>query len=280
MEDFGLRAGPAAVLLLEVIALVWIGKKTVEILARIRFDREVAVKDNPAAGIALAGFYLALFTALSGLFTEKADTLAREALLTALHGAGAIAALLLSAGLWRPLVQVDFRKDILEGRNAGAALVAAAALIATGLVYRGAVHGQAENVALIAAFFAIGEGALLLCFLLYEWMTPYDVYDEIAGRSNLAAALGSAGMVLASGLVIGNAVEGEFLGWETSIRDAFLYMTPVLAMPLVRVFIAGGMFMGFGRLTREIVEDRNVAAGLVEGAAYVGIALFAVHLLA
>ncbi|MEK7862466.1 MAG: hypothetical protein AAB295_04290, partial [Chloroflexota bacterium] len=145
MEDFGLRAGPAAVLLLEVIALVWIGKKTVEILARIRFDREVAVKDNPAAGIALAGFYLALFTALSGLFTEKADTLAREALLTAIHGAGAIAALLLSAGLWRPLVQVDFRKDILEGRNAGAALVAAAALIATGLVYRGAVHGQAAG---------------------------------------------------------------------------------------------------------------------------------------
>ena len=53
----------------------------------------------------------------------------------------------------------------------------------------------------------------------------------------------------------------------------------LLALPLVRILIVNGLFLGFGSVNREVVEDRNAAAGLVEGASYVGIALFAIHLM-
>ena len=54
-------------------------------------------------------------------------------------------------------------------------------------------------------------------------------------------------------------------------------MIPLLALPLVRLLLVNGLFLGFGSVNREIVEDRNAAAGLVEASAYVGTALFAVH---
>jgi len=280
MPHFLSRAGQASVVLLEVIALVWIGKKALELATRTRFREELMVKDNPAAGVALAGFYLALFLALSGLLSGEPGTLAGDAILVAIHGAGAIVALVVSSFLWRPIVRVALREDILTARNVGGGLVTASVLVATGLIYRGAVHLQSENYATVAVFFAIGEGALLLYLLLYEWVTPYNVYEEISAKANVAAAISFAGATIAAGLILGNAVEGVFTNWKDSITDALLYMIPLLALPLVRLVVVNGLFLGFGSVNREIVEDRNAAAGMVEASAYVGIALFAVHMLA
>jgi len=279
MAHFLSRAGQASVVLLEVIALVWIGKKALELATRTRFRDELMVKDNPAAGVMLAGFTLSLFLAISGLLDGEATTLGRDALITAIHGTGAIVAIIVSSFLWRPLVRVTLREDILQARNVGGGLVSAAVLVATGLIYRGAVHLQGENYATIGVFFAIGEGALLLHLLIYEWVTPYDVYEEISAKTNLAAAISFAGATVAAGLILGNAVEGEFTSWKESITSALLYMIPLLALPLVRLLLVNGLFLGFASVNREIVEDRNTAAGLVEASVYVGAAVFAVHFL-
>ncbi len=279
MPDSLVRAGHAAAVVIEAIALVWIGKKATELAARTSFDRELTTNDNPAAGVTLAGFYVGLFLAVSGILAGPSHTLASDLLYGAIHGAAAIACLVLSAAIWRPILQVDFRKDILQGRNLGAGVVAASALVATGLIYRGALGGQSGNAASVAVFFAIGEGALFLAFLLYEWITPYDVYEEIGSKGNTAAAMACSGAILAAGLIVGNAVEGELTTWKDSILESLLYMLPLLALPLVRLLVVNGLLLGFRNVNREVVEDRNAAAGLVEGAAYVGIALFALHLL-
>jgi uncharacterized membrane protein YjfL (UPF0719 family) len=279
MVQFLSRLGHASVVFLEVIALVWLGQKALELATRVRFKQELMVKDNPAAGVTVAGFYLALFIALSGILGGETGTLLEDSILVAIHGTGAVVAILVSSFLWRPIVGVTLREDILAARNVGAGLLSAAVLVATGLVYRGAVNLLADQVAVVAVFFAIGEGALLLYLLLYEWVTPYDVYDEITTKTNVAAALAFAGATLAAGLILGNAVQGVFSTWQQSVTEALLYMIPLLALPLVRILIVNGLFLGFGSVNREVVEDRNAAAGLVEGASYVGIALFAIHLL-
>jgi uncharacterized membrane protein YjfL (UPF0719 family) len=280
MAQFLSRAGHASVILLEVIAFVWLGKKALELATRTRFREELMVKDNPAAGVALSGFYIALFLALSGLLSGEAGPLAVDLRLTALHGAVAILAIAVCSLAWGPIIDLSLREHILARRNLGAGIVMASVLIATGLVYRGAVHLESENPAHVGVFFALGEGALLLFLLLYQWVTPYDVSDEISEKSNVAAAISFAGATLAAGLILGNAVEGAFTTWKESLTEALLYMIPVLVLPLVRVVVVNGLFLEFGSVNREVAEDRNAAAGLVEAAAYVGIALFAVHLLA
>lgn len=279
MTHFLSQAGHASVVLLEVIALVWIGKHALELATRTRIRQELMVQNNPAAGLALAGYYLSLFIALSGLLDGQPGALIDDLLLTAFHGAAAIVALFLSSLLSRFIVHVRLREDILSGRNLGAGAVCAAVLIATGLVYRGAVHLQDGRPGIVAAFFALGEGALLLSLLLYEWVTPYDVYGEIVEKCNVAAAISLAGATIAAGLILGNAVEGEFTGWRDSIQEALIYMSPLLALPLARWAVVNGLFLGFGSVNREIAEDRNPAAGMVEASSYVGIALFFVHLL-
>jgi len=279
MPHFLSLAGHASVILSEVIALVWIGQRAMELAARTRFRQELMSKDNPAAGVALAGYYLSLFIALSGLLSGEAVGLLDDIRITAIHGVAAIAALILSAFLWGPVVHVRLREDILAARNVGAALVMASALIATGLIYRGAVHLQDAHPGIVGAFFGIGEGALLLYLLLYRWLTPYDVDDQISAKGNLAAALSCTGATIAADFILGNAIEGEFLGWRESIQDALLYMTPIFALPLTRWLVVNGLILGFGSVNKEVSEYRNIAAGLVEAAAYVGIALFAVHLI-
>jgi uncharacterized membrane protein YjfL (UPF0719 family) len=280
MEEIASRAGPPLVLFLEVLLLSWAGRRAAELLAGVRFDRELLSRDNPAAAVLAAGYLLGLFLALSGLLVKAGPVrLPRDLGLAASHGAAAFVALLGSAALWRPVVQIDFRKDVLEARNLGAALVAAAAFVATGLIYRGAVAGQVEHPLVVAAFFALGESLLLVHFLVYEWTTPYDVYEEVSPRSNLAAALACTGAVLAAGIILGNAVEGEFVSWSVSTLDALLYAAPLLALPLARRLGVEILLLGSGGLRREIAEERNPAAGLFEGAAYVGLALYAVHLM-
>src|SRR5262245_30001793 len=49
MAHFLSCAAHASVVLLEVIALVWIGKKALELATRTRFREELMVKDNSAA---------------------------------------------------------------------------------------------------------------------------------------------------------------------------------------------------------------------------------------
>jgi uncharacterized membrane protein YjfL (UPF0719 family) len=279
MPHFLSLAGHASVILLEVIALVWIGQRALEIASRTRFRQELMAKDNPAAGVALAGCYLSLFIALSGLLSGEAVALVDDLRITAIHGIAAIVALVLSAFLCRPILHLRLREDVLAARNLGAGLVCASVLIATGLVYRGAVHLQDARPGIVGGFFALGEGALFAYLLAYQWLTPYDVLGEISGKSNVAAAISYSGAILAAGLIVGNAVEGEFLGWRESIQEAFLYMTPLLALPLTRWLVVNGLILGFGSVNRQVAEERNPAAGLVEAAAYVGIALFAVHLI-
>lgn len=278
MDQFLSRVGHASVVFLEVIALVWIGKMALELSTRTRFKQELMVKDNPAAGVTLAGFYLALFISLSGLLAGEPGTLVEDLTVVAIHGVSAIVAIVVSSFLWRPIVGVTLKEDILAAHNLGAGLLSAAVLVATGLIYRGAVNLEADHYAVVGVFFALGEGALLLYLLLYEWVTPYNVYEEIADRTNVAAAVSFAGATVAAGLILGNAVQGAFVTWKESITDSLIYMIPLLALPLVRWIVVNGLILGFGNVNKEVSEEKNSAAGLVEAAAYVGIALFSIHL--
>jgi uncharacterized membrane protein YjfL (UPF0719 family) len=279
MDQILSHALHSAVLLLEVLALVWAGKKIAERLTRTNFDRELMTIDNPASGIALSGFYLGLFVALSGLLAGEAHTLGEDALRTAGYGAATITALFLSASLWRPILHLDLRKDIHEARNLGAGLIGAAAFIGSGLVFRGALHGESAQWWAVGVFFLIGEGALFLAILLYEWITPYSILEEVTQKQNVAAAIGLSGAIVASGLIVGNAMEGDFTTWRASIRDSLLHLLPLLALPLVRSLVVNGLLLSFRNVNREVTEDRNPAVGLVEASAYIGIAVFVLHLL-
>jgi uncharacterized membrane protein YjfL (UPF0719 family) len=273
------RAAHPAVLFLEVLALVGVGRALGGLLLGVKVREQLWDKDNPAAGLVLGGFTLGLFLALAGLLQGEATTLAADALDVALHGAGALLGMGLAAGLWRVLLDLELRRDVIEARNLGAALLIAASFVATGLIYQGALSGEGSRGLVAAGFFALGQGALFAAVLLYEFLTPYDVAEEVGVKANSAAAVAASGAILAAGLLVGDAVSGDFESWKTSILATLPYLLPAALLPVVRWTIVNGLLLGFRSADREIAQDRNLAVGAVEAAAYVGVAVVLVVLL-
>lgn len=273
------RAVPPAVLFLEVLALVGLGRLLGGLLLGVKIREQLWSKDNPAAGLVLGGFTLGLFLALAGLLQGDATTLAADAGDVAIHGAGALAGMTLAAGLWRVLLDLDLGRDVVEGRNLGAALLIGVSFVATGLVYQGALSGDGSRGLVAAGFFALGQGALFAAVLLYEFLTPYDVAKEVGVKANAAAAVAASGAVLAAGLLVADAVAGDFGGWKASILETLPHLLPAALLPAVRWTIVNGLLLGGRSADREIAEDRNLAVGAVEAAAYVGVAVVLVVLL-
>jgi uncharacterized membrane protein YjfL (UPF0719 family) len=54
----------------------------------------------------------------------------------------------------------------------------------------------------------IGVGVFWICFVIVDRLTPYDLWDEIVDKKNLALAIVVAAMCIAIGLIVAAAVHG------------------------------------------------------------------------
>ena len=64
------------------------------------------------------------------------------------------------------------------------------------------------------AFWALGQAALVLAGLVYEWITPYSIHDEIE-KDNVAAGVAFAGALVGIGVIVFHASAGNFISWAS-----------------------------------------------------------------
>jgi putative membrane protein len=57
-------------------------------------------------------------------------------------------------------------------------------------------------------FALIGVAIFWICFVIVDKITPYDLWDEIVGKRNLALAIVVASMCLSIGLIVAAAIHG------------------------------------------------------------------------
>lgn len=174
---------------------------------------------------------------------------------------------------------VRLRRDIIENRNVGSALVLLASFVATGLIFAGAVRGEGAGPMAwltLLTFQIVGQLMLALTAQLFKVVTRFKLHHEIGPGRNLAAAVGFAGALVAIGIVLNRAVGGNFAGWSASLGGFLLYSLPLVLLWPVRYLVVNGLLLSFKNLDREIAVDRNVGVGVVEAAAYVGLALLIV----
>lgn len=263
-------------LLVEAVVLVWIAKQLWGVVLRRNVDVELTTNDNPAAALALAGYFFGVFIALSGVLSSPSRALIPDLLDSGAYGLAGV--LVLFASLFgAPWVGgVKLSRDILEKRNVGAAMVLFANFVATGLIYAGAVSGDDTGLmawVTLLVFQVLGQLTLVAMAHLFEFITPYDLHAEITERQNMAAAVGYAGALVAIGLLLHNAVRGDFVSWSTDLRSYLIYCLPLLLLWPVRELVVNGVMLSFKNLNKEISVDRNVGAGLIEASVYVGFAL-------
>ncbi|HXX66758.1 MAG TPA: DUF350 domain-containing protein [Polyangiaceae bacterium] len=282
MSDWPLRVIVALAIL---VALAGFARAVLPWTLHVDMRRELERHRNVSLGIGYSGFLVGvLHIAGSALGHTSGAQIAGASLALGLGAASiALFAALGHVGL-RLLATVDLRAGM-RANNAGAGVVAAGAYIGLGQVMAGAVSADSEggSWATTMVFLAIGLGAFVAVSRLYRRLTRYDDDAEIA-RGNLAAALGYAGLLVAVGMIAGHAIEGTFLGYATSLRLTGQALALVALLYVVRQFLVQGILLGGGfrlaggRLDDEIAVDRNVGAGAVEAAAYVGAAIVALRI--
>jgi uncharacterized membrane protein YjfL (UPF0719 family) len=259
----------AAVVLLALARWVqqWLYGKTLHAL--------LTEDDNPAMGIAIAGYLFGVFWTVTILLANLSYELLPDLLSVLLYGGvGIVLLTAVALGTCRVFLGTGIQEQ-LAARNVAAAIVVAGVYIATSLTYSGTLSGEGGGFWILLLFFLLGQLALLGITYAFRWLTSYDDVQEIAA-GNVAAALALTGLLIAVGLIVRWAVAGEYLGFFRSLGDFLLALVfyPVRQVIVQWLLLGGAMHWRNSLLDSEIAHDKNVAAGLLEATAYVTSALF------
>ena len=260
--------------LISAFVLFWLGKLVKDLTTTSYSVREELVeKDNVALGVAMAGYYFGLVMAIGGTLSGPSQGLENDLIDIGIYGLLAIILLNLSRLVNDGLILHGFkiRDELIDDQNAGTGAVIAASYIATGLVIFGAVSGEIGGIMTTVIFWALGQVALVLAGLVYEWITPYSIHDEIE-KDNVAAGVAFAGALVGIGVIVFHASAGNFISWEVNLQDfAIEVVAGLILLPIVR-FIADVILLPGQKLTNEIAnqEHPNLGAGFIEATSYVG----------
>ncbi|MDW3647441.1 MAG: DUF350 domain-containing protein [Bacteroidia bacterium] len=270
--------------ILSYIGLFFFAKWLKGAFSSYNLDEQLTHYDNNAVSVSTAGYFVGVTAVFIGAIVDPAPnlTLAERAAISpnisafdmdtfldlSLSVGIAIAGILLLHGarlVNRKLILTEFSvdKEIIKDQNPGTGVVEAASYIASGLIIAGALHGEGSNLFISLVFFILGQLCLILFARIYAKLTPYSVHDEIE-KDNLAAGLGFAGGLISIGIIVMQAVSGNFSGW---VEDLSLLAVEVLVVFVYLIavrFIFDKFILRNSDLNTEIAQDQNIGAGLLE----------------
>lgn len=271
-EAFQVVLKPTLFVLLFVVVFV-IGRWVEHLVTSYDVDAAITDADNPALAISLSGYYLGIAIIFIGASLGPSYGLEMDLLLMGGYSLGGVVLLLLSRVINDRLILRDFstEKEIIEDHNMGTGIVLFASYVASALVVAGAIHGQGGGPLTALAFYALGQVALIAFTWLYDLVLPYSLHDEIE-QDNFAAGIGFGGALVAIGIIVMRAVSGNFVSWAADLQYLGLNVLIVFVYLLgVRLFFDRLVLAG-ADLNKEITQDRNVGAGLLEFTVSVGFA--------
>ncbi len=264
---------------LGVLVLV-LAKYVKDWLSPYSLDQELTSHDNPAFGVAVAGYYAAVTIVYLGAgvghpLPVDDGSFAVFAALGYNVAWATVGILLLNLLRWvmdQTLVsELRTSNEVVANRNVAAGVLEASGYIAAGLVLGSAIRRPGGTVVTTAALFALGEVALILIARRYQRVSGYDVAGEIRG-ANLAAGLAFGMTLVAIALLMVKATSGEFVDWGRNLSFfAFDTVAGVILLRLLR-WVTDLLLLPNASIPEEIVRDRNVNAGLIEGVLAIGIA--------
>lgn len=258
------------------LTVLLMGKVTLDLLTPFKLDDQVSAKDNPAFGVGLIGYYLGIIIVFVGATygTTQAGMPLWESILIDV-GWAMLGVVLLNVSriLTDRLVFPKFstRKEIIEDRNVGMGAIECGVYIGSALMVAGAISGQGGGILTALAFWALGQIALIAYAWAYKLATRYDFHGEIE-RDNVAAGIAYGGNVIAMGIVLMRGLLGDFESWSANLIRFGWYFGFAFVTLLIGRYVVDFVLLPGRTLREEIVEDRNLNAGFLEGGVLMGLA--------
>jgi uncharacterized membrane protein YjfL (UPF0719 family) len=260
--------------------LFWIGKLVYDwTTPSYHVKEELVEKDNTALSVAMVGYFFGLVMAIGGVISGPSHGLEIDLIDVLIYGPLSIVLMNLSRIINDRLIlhQFSVRDEIIRDQNAGTGAVVCASYIATGLVIFGAVSGELGGVGTTVVFWVLGQAALVLAGVVYNWVTPYNLHAEIE-RDNVAAGVAFAGALVGIGIVVRHAVAGDLISWTTSLQDFALEVVLGMVLLIVVRIATDKILLPGLNLSAEISdpEKPHLGAGFIEAFSYVGASLLIV----
>jgi uncharacterized membrane protein YjfL (UPF0719 family) len=160
---------------------------------------------------------------------------------------------------------------ITRERNAAAGAVECGVYVSAGVVLAGALREPGGSIWTAAVFFLLSQIVLLLFGRLYQRAAGYDVAGQIR-EGNAAAGAAFMFTLIAIALLMFKATSGEFIDWGTNLAYfAFDAAAGFLLLLALRWLVDAALLPG-ARIADEIVRDRNLNVGMLEGVLAAGVA--------
>jgi uncharacterized membrane protein YjfL (UPF0719 family) len=243
-------------------------------------------RDNPAMGIEISGYLLGVILIISSVLSgQDQGSFWINIMWVVIYGIGGILFLAFVATFGLKLILSKKCLQEIKDGNVAAGIVSAGSYIGTAAVIAGSVAGDGGGDWLASlVFFIAGQLAFLVITYIFRFLTAYDDAKEILDK-NIPAALSYAGLMIAVGLIVGNAVTGSFISYERSFIDFGKALLVVLALYPIRQWLVQGLLLGDGftiyggKLDYEISKVRNLNAGIIEAVTYISTAILVISLL-
>lgn len=161
-------------------------------------------------------------------------------------------------------IGISVDDDVIERRNLAAAWALAGALLAVMIGYGFANLGEGQTI-----WMTIGPALLALVACLVLWAIYQRVsgaLDAIGIERDISAGLRFAGMAIATSLIVGRAMAGDYVSLEATYRDLWQQGWPALAVVALATVVQRAMPV-------SLVPPRELlwSTGVVPAVAYVGI---------
>lgn len=262
-----------------LVILLFLGKAIFNRTTKYNIDDELTNRDNPAFGIALAAFFVGIAIALTGTLHGVGEHPLDDFINMGIYGVLTLGLVRLSILINDRLILHKFsvHDEITRDHNCGTAFVVGGGCIATGFMLSGALTGESispiRGVLDLVVYWVVGQVLLVLGGVIFQKITSYDVHHIIEHDDNMAAGLSFGGFLVAIGIITKVSLTGATSNILTEIvTTTMLAASGLLLLILVRI-ITDRVILPSSKLSKEVAEDKNVAAGAVAAASFVSVAL-------
>ena len=263
------------------------------VVSHIDPDYELTKKDNTAYGISLAGVVFGVTLVLSGAIPSSwAMSFTDSIIAVGVYGVLGIVLMVLSRLIFDriALPRISIRDEIVAGNNA-AAIIDAGNVIASALVIRAVMRwieiNTLDGIGALLLVYCVSQVILTIVAILtariFTWRSNGLSIQEEFRKRNTALALRFAGRRI--GVAFAITAASQSMVYEIYEVYSLIFVWVILSCVMIALlavlsWIASRLILFGVRVHHEVITERNLAIGAVQGTLYIALGILLAALMA
>ena len=257
--------------------IIFLAKWLQDVMTTFDDDHELFTNDNPALGIAKAGYYVAIIIATKALFEGHGTGDWYEVRDFAIYGALNLVLLNVATYSTDHLILKKFTlyDEICGQRNFSIAWVLTGCYIGSAFILNGAMSGDdgdlVKSLLEVICYFVVGQ--VILAIGAWVFFKVNGKQDHAISQKNEAAGISMAGFLIGVGIIVGGMSKTSHgINASDLLRMLTISLISIAYLIVLRLTAFRYLFANGHHLRNEIYDDKNNAAGWILGFCTVAIA--------